>query len=170
MAQTRSSANTSVNSVKLPSAFTHFTPYGHIMDYGCGKFYNNTKKYCDEYCLSYHPFDVFNCPNSENEKTIAFGENHGFNKIYCCNVLNVIDDVETIMNIIKRMYTYLVITGTIYIQIYEGDKTGVGRETKYDCYQRNAKTVDYIDIVRDALKGCDYYWYKECNFIVITKM
>lgn len=60
--------------------------------------------------------------------------------IICNNVLNVIKDDEIIEKILDTIDSYNLPS---YITVYEGDRTGEGKETKTGTYQRNMKTKDY---------------------------
>lgn len=155
--QGRSSANTSTNNIKLPAAFTKITPRGHICDYGCGKYTDHIRTHCDfSGALSYNPYDPYNQEKFVNESTKRMAQNHGFDMVYCCNVLNVIDNPEAIFDILCEMIKWCNVYGTLVIQIYEGDKSGIGKETKFDCWQRNEKTEEYIKYIDRAFK-----WFKE---------
>lgn len=167
--QKHTSANTSVNSTKLPTAFNKYVPYGHVLDYGCGKFYERTKQHCDKTCLSYNPYDPYNCDAVENDKSITFGKKHGYDTIFCCNVLNVIDSDSAIWSIIHNMFNMVNSGGKIYIQIYEGNKSGVSRETKKDCFQRNEPTANYFQFM-GACQGRPFKTELHGNIIIIIKL
>lgn len=147
--QSRSSANTSMNSVKLPTAFTKVTPHGHVCDFGCGKYTDHIKAHCDlSGALSYNPYDPYNQPEDENNKTAFIAEKRGFDMVYCCNVLNVIDSLTGIYEAISTVLSWLLYhRGTAIFQIYEGDKSGIGKETKWDCWQRNERAEKYIGYI-----------------------
>ncbi len=166
--QNFTSANTSINANKLPTAFTKFKPYGHVLDYGCGKYYEKTKAHCDKTCLSYHPYDKYNCPDKENDKSINFGIEHGFDTIYCCNVLNVIDNDDVVWEILYKMFMMLNHHSKMYIQIYEGNRSGKGKATKNDCYQRNAKT-EYYECFFSAFQGAPFTYKRTGNIITVIK-
>ena len=140
--QKRTSANTSINRNKLPAAFQRFRPWGAVLDYGCGKYIDHIRTYCENNgAREYFPFDPFNRTMDENAAASMIGEIHGYDTIFCCNVLNVIDSGDIIWNVIYTMFNWCKHYGRIIIQIYEGDRTGKGRETKDDCYQRNEKPL-----------------------------
>jgi hypothetical protein len=40
----------------------------------------------------------------------------------------------------------------VYITVYEGDKSGVGRETKKDCWQRNERLYVYLEKFNDYIR------------------
>jgi hypothetical protein len=59
------------------------------------------------------------------------------------NVLNVLKFDNDIQAIIDKVYMFGNEDTTVYFLIYEGDRSGVGRDTKCG-YQRNQKTKDYL--------------------------
>lgn len=172
MKQERTSANTSINKNKLPAAFQKYRPHGHVCDYGCGKYTHHIREYVDySGALSYNPYDPYNKDAFINDCTERFAAYHGYDMIYCCNVLNVIDSDDEIIKILADLFRWTRETGQIIIQIYEGNKSGTGRETKFDCYQRNMKTIDYLQYITDPaiLNHWRFRWELSSNFIRICK-
>lgn len=164
--QVCTSANTSINSNNLPSAFRRFKAVGTVLDWGCGKFYEKTRDFVLLHGASlYYPYDPFNAPAGENLRTL----NYGFvcDTAFCCNVLNVIDSDDQVIETIKAVCNRLCIGGTAYFQIYEGNKSGVGSVSKVDCYQRNAKTADYLDFFRFLPDR--YKFDRHSNYIIVTR-
>lgn len=139
--QNYTSKKTSVNTKKLPVAFSKinwdeisnkYYPNGFtVLDYGCGRDVSLTRSIVETSGGIYIPYDPYWLPNSEAKKA---------NVIICSNVLNVIDDDEEV----KRIHNFIKNNSDIYfISVYEGDKSGVGKKTKDDCYQRNELTSKY---------------------------
>lgn len=132
-AQKYTSANTSINSSKLPRIYKltadRIASSDKVIDYGCGKYFDN-------YNLgsNFFGYDPYNRPNDEilNDK---------YDIALCSNVLNVIAEVENRVDLLRRLKE---IAQKVFITVYEGDKTACGKETKNDCYQLNRKTCDYI--------------------------
>lgn len=60
--------------------------------------------------------------------------------------MNVIDNDEVIKSIIADIKNMKV---QAFFTIYEGNKSGIGKETKKNCWQRNEKVVDYIPMLRE---------------------
>lgn len=136
--QTYSSANTSINSTKLPVLYSKidFFHFDSVLDYGCGKF-NNGKDFCESIGIQWFGYDPYNRTEEENREACT----SLFDAILCSNVLNVIDSEEVIQSIVDA------IVGTevaFFVTVYEGNGSGVGSPTKADCYQRNEKTKDYL--------------------------
>lgn len=139
--QKYTSKNTSVNTKKLPRVYNsidwsvissiYYPEKFTVLDYGCGKDVSLPRNLIESNNGIYIPYDPNWLPNSEAKKA---------NVIICSNVLNVIDDdkeVERIHNFIKNN------SDIYFISVYEGDKSGVGKKTKDDCYQRNELTSKY---------------------------
>jgi hypothetical protein len=61
------------------------------------------------------------------------------------NVLNVICDRDVRIHILTLAKKYC--SGTVYITVYEGDKTGKGKVTR-DGYQLNCKLKEYMKEVQ----------------------
>jgi len=65
--------------------------------------------------------------------------------VICSNVLNVIDDEDTLR------FTGIILShiawntgGKMFVTVYEGDRSGIGRQTGPDQYQRNAPLREYL--------------------------
>lgn len=166
--QERTSAATSINGNKLPTAFSKVYAYGRVLDYGCGKFTNMIKLHVNEQGAKYYPYDPYNMDEGTNEATMFIGSKYGFDTIYCCNVLNVIDSDDVIWNILHTMFNMLNNRSRLIIQIYEGNKSGVGAESKNDCWQRNEKAAEYTKFF-GAFQGAPFTYKKTGNIIIVTK-
>lgn len=135
------SKNTSINSKRIPRGFSLLYPYGNVLDYGCGKYWAISKKYCEEKGAKYYKFDPYNVPEEENINIDKF--KGYFDTIYCNNVLNVISDAYMVLEVIEDIANLLKVDGKAIFTIYEGDKSEIGKESKPDCWQRNMKTKSY---------------------------
>lgn len=151
MTQTYTSAATSINAAKLPRIYNAITikPNDIIFDYGCGKYTDHIREALPE-STEYLAYDPFNQPYDVNTASIntlhAETEEGKPVTFICSNVLNVIDSDETISNIIRALEKTAARTpgSRILVTVYEGDRTGKGRETMKDCYQRNETTRAYL--------------------------
>ena len=97
------SMNTSINSKNLPAAFRKFKPLEgeRVLDYGCGRFWLNTSTYCiDRGVKMYLPYDKYNCSDNLNSAAMAYCELCFVDRVYCCNVLNVIKEDDIIQDIV----------------------------------------------------------------------
>ena len=76
-----------------------------------------------------------------------------YNTILVSNVLNVIEEDEIIIDILNTCKELLKSNGRVLITVYEGDKSGRGKQSKEDCYQRNARTAEYIKLVSKVFEN-----------------
>lgn len=154
MAQTFTSASTSINSTRLPAVY-RTAPLNHryVIDYGCGKYVAHIREAVAP--RAYFPYDPFNQPADVNDATMTFirvaMQEHIPLDIVCSNVLNVIDSDTVVTDIAKQICDIVETTGgTAYITVYEGNRSGVGRQTGADQYQRNAPHHQYLRFFRNA--------------------
>ena len=164
--QTYSSAATSINSIKLPAIYNKLTDSAYLwassyLDFGCGRYTQHiadhvatrayevaqqSREHRDHMGI-WHGYDAYNQTEEVNELELeAFREEGEYldQMVICSNVLNVIDSEETIAWIAARLMAWADNGAAIMVTVYEGDKSGVGRPTKTDCYQRNEKITDYL--------------------------
>ena len=145
-AQEYTSANTSINSTKLPAIFSmvSFKPETINLDYGGGKFDNATNELSSKGVtnLIYDPYNRSAVHNKDVIDTIR--KNGGADTATCSNVLNVIKEPEARRVVIKNIYNLLKNDGIAYFTVYEGTGKGDEGPTKAG-YQLNKKTADYVE-------------------------
>ena len=157
MAQKYTSKDTSVNTGKLPYLFAHLEsligkakkPDHWILDIGCGKETSHIQKKCNDLGWSYIGYDPYNQTPAMNSKALLAMSIFPISIATLSNVINVIDDDEAIIEAIRMGISHAV-SHVALVTIYEGDRTGVGRVTKRDCYQRNMKRKDYLPLFESA--------------------
>ena len=141
-----SSANTSINSAKLPVIFNkvRFNPGELNLDFGGGKF-DNATEYLAQQGVESLVYDPYNRSSGHNKEVIdTVRKNGGADTVTCSNVLNVIKEPEARKAVIKNIYSLLKNSGTAYFTVYEG--TGKGNEgPTRSGYQLNKKTGDYVE-------------------------
>ena len=170
--QKHSSKNTSVNTAKLPVVYSK-VDWGryaslasnyHIVDIGCGRI--ETQKLIQDKLKrhkihNFYPMDPYHeCIVDPNIVKQCVNNQINNKVIICSNVLNVIDNDDTLLSLIKSLCDMIVIQlidGTYrmnpcYITVYEGDKSGIGRETKEDCWQRNERLSAYLKMFNSYIK------------------
>ena len=144
--QEYTSANTSINSAKLPAIFSmvNFKPETINLDYGGGKFDNATTA-LEGKGVTNLIYDPYNRSSGHNKDVIdTVRKNGGADTVTCSNVLNVIKEPEARKAVIKNIYSLLKNSGTAYFTVYEG--TGKGNEgPTRSGYQLNKKTGDYVE-------------------------
>lgn len=154
MAQTFTSSATSINSTKLPAVFRKAPLRAdYVLDYGCGRYTDHIRS-----ALAgkvYLPYDPYNQPDGVNVRTMdavcrASMEGEQID-VVCSNVLNVIDDDDTVRFIADQVERIVERTrGTAYVTVYEGNRSGIGRQTGADQYQRNEPLRAYLRFFRNA--------------------
>ena len=157
MAQTYTSAGTSINSRHLPAVYgkTRFTaPF--VLDIGCGRYTEHIEEALRLQGRGFLPYDPYNQPDAVTNETLyrlMVCIRSGIPvDVVCSNVLNVIDDEATIWDTTGWIQRIVQATGgTAYITVYEGDRSGIGRQTGPDQYQRNTKLRDYLRFFPEAV-------------------
>ena len=147
MKQHFTSKNTSINTKKLPTIYTNINLERlrdkTIFDYGAGKIktVRLIREKLELYDIDYIPYDIYNLSPADN--CYAIERRKEADLYICSNVINVIKEDEIIQMIINEIIK-LSNTKPYFFKIYEGNKSGVGKSTKKDCWQRNQKTKDYL--------------------------
>lgn len=157
--QTFTSSATSINRSKLPAVYrkaslSRTTPF--VVDFGCGKYTDHIRSALAEQHKELYPYDPYNQPDAVNIHTMDFVrwacDRHCEIDIVCSNVLNVIDSDGEVSRICYGIERVVEATGgTAYITVYEGDRSGVGRQTGVDQYQRNEPLRDYLRFFHNAV-------------------
>lgn len=139
--QTYTSAGTSINKTKLPAVYkkVNFEEGSEILDYGCGRYTDHIQDYVESLGCTYYPYDPYNQPGSKLP-------NHTVDYAVCSNVLNVIDDLDTVKEVIDTVCNA---ADTAYFTVYEGNKSGTGKVSGKDMYQRNAGVKWYLELIKD---------------------
>lgn len=173
MKQMHSSKNTSVNTTRLPAVYNKIywgryntlTDQYHIFDIGCGclKTQRIIKETLADYGITrFYPWDPHHECIINKDKTLQVMNNTSIKKvIICSNVLNVIDNDDALNSLIARICDMSVIQepdgiyrmNPVFITVYEGNKSGVGCETKKDCWQRNERMRVYLEKFNNYIKN-----------------
>lgn len=150
MAQTFTSSGTSINRTKLPAVYGKADlAHSIVFDYGCGKYTDHIDKHVRKLNKVYLPYDPYNQPDDVNQFSVTmviYAMHTRFPvDVVCSNVLNVINDDETVRTIAGHIREIVTATGgTGHVTVYEGDRSGVGRQTGSDKYQRNEPLKAYL--------------------------
>lgn len=156
MSQSFTSSATSINSTKLPAVFRKITFSAPlVMDYGCGKYVDHIRDHVNDAHRTYLPFDPYNQSDERNAITATIVCNAMYVRmpvdVICSNVLNVIDDDDTVRKIARHIEEITARSGgTGYVTVYEGNRSGSGRQTGADQYQRNEPLRSYLRFFRNA--------------------
>lgn len=156
--QTYTSKATSINKEKLPAVYRKASISAPVVfDYGCGKYTDHIMEHLDKQCHAVLlPYDPFNQPKEVNRKSRQLLTNCIMHDIpvdvICSNVLNVIDNDTSINTIAWNIQNIVNKTGGIgYITVYEGNRSGIGKQTGPDQYQRNEPLRSYLKYFSNAI-------------------
>ena len=162
--QTISSENTSLN--QTPATFTNyeFSNTDRVLDWGGGR-YDTSKRALEATYpgIRVEVVDPFNRTKSHNDRVLKEYSNNKANVLTINNVLNVINSTSAIEDVIKESKKYLSDDGIAYFAIYEGDGSGIGKETSAG-YQNNQKASYYVPFVEKYYKNVD----KKGSFILAS--
>lgn len=145
--QAISSAKTSLRQV--PALFKDKNvQFGDVnIDIGGGK-YDLATEFLAERGTRNLVFDPYNRGEATNRATLDFlRDGSRADTATNANVLNVIAEAPARANVILEMAKAIKPDGKAYFMVYEGDGSGVGRETSAG-WQNNRKTADYMDEIK----------------------
>lgn len=154
-AQKYTSASTSINKSKLPKGYTtvgkHFgwTKGTIHLDIGGGRF-DNAIEHLATHGVHAHVYDPYNRSEEHNTNALAKAGNGQADTVSLFNVLNVIDDPEHHTSALQLAHSSLKPKGKLFVGVYEGDKSGKGKQTGKDSYQRNEKIDAYLPTVQQV--------------------
>ncbi len=142
------SAGTSINSKKVPAVFSRveWRAGTKNLDWGGGK-YDTACEFMEKIGCQNVIYDPFNRTPEENEAALAGAP---YDTVTISNVLNVVKEKGTRVEIVKEALRYLKEGGIMYVTVYEGDGGGVGRETKKGCWQCNKRLREYAQELKEA--------------------
>lgn len=153
--QTYTSKATSINKNKLPAVYNKVRFNSRIiLDYGCGRYTDHIRKHLAESHV-YLSYDPYNQPEDVNNVSMFTVQNaiksHTPVDVVLSNVLNVINDDWTILGIADVIELITEKTGgTGYVTVYEGNHSGIGKQTGKDQYQRNEPLRSYLKYFKNA--------------------
>lgn len=145
------SADTSINSTKLPAIYKMISiPEGSVgVDFGGGKWDNAIEHIRDlgaTLCV-YDPYNRSKAYNKETLKTLR--ANGGADWAVTSNVLNVIKEPSARKAVLENISKITKSGAPIYITVYEGRGDSKAGQTKSG-YQLNRKTKDYIEEIQEV--------------------
>jgi hypothetical protein len=143
--QAISSADTSLSQVPALFKKADITfPEGSVnLDIGGGRFNKATEYMATERNVENLVLDPYNRSPEHNAAISARVSSEPADTATAANVLNVIAEPKARADVIRQASTNIKPGGTAYFQIYEGARTGVGKETSKG-FQNNKKTADYL--------------------------
>ena len=141
------SGNTSLHQIAAGFRKIDFAPGTVNLDLGGGKFDAGTRFLAGKNVENL-VFDPVNRDAEHNRQIFETVKNGGVDTVTCNNVLNVIREPEARSNVILQAAKALKPGGTAYFTVYEGNGSGVGRQSQKDAWQENRRTADYLDEIR----------------------
>ncbi|CAH0543011.1 hypothetical protein [Vibrio marisflavi] len=149
----------------LPALAPNWGYANHFLNYGCGKYPELTEHYLNNRFMQIQSVTNYD-PNSHAEgvvNDINELKNQRYCVALCANVLNVCEDLEAVLADLAQIDFDCCV-----IQIYEGDRTGVGKPTR-DGYQRNEVVADYVHAIRSNFHKFDVQLHRSRKCITILK-
>lgn len=149
--QNHTSASTSINSAKVPAVFrkADFCKGTVNLDFGGGK-YDTATEYLKTKDVENLIYDPFNRSKEHNAEVINRLFDKGADSCTLSNVLNVIDNKDARISALLGAWGLMKKGAILWVTAYEGDRSGIGRETKKDCWQNNMKLGDYYPEVYEV--------------------
>jgi hypothetical protein len=146
-AQTITSAKTSIRQV--PAIFKKLDFSGINLDLGGGR-YDEVQAYFDSELILCENlvYDPFNRTPNHNQEVLEQAKNGGCDTVTISNVLNVIEHKEHRLELLKLAAQQYC---PVYITVYEGDKSGIGKQTTKG-YQLNRKLKDYESEIKEVFR------------------
>lgn len=139
--QKHTSARTSVNIV--PALFKQVPSFGKKnLDIGGGKYDTASKWLQSNHGCKNLVYDPYNRTAAHNRKVLKQSEK-GVDTITISNVLNVIKERRHRREVLDLAASRCGANARVYIAVYEGDRSGQGKETRCG-YQLNRRTQDYV--------------------------
>lgn len=120
------------------------------VDLGGGR-YDHGTRYMETQGVESYVLDPYNRKPEHNEKVSRLAqERGGADTVTLFNVLNTIKEPEIHKHVLRTAQSHLKPGGRLFISVYEGDKSGVGRQTKRDSWQRNEQLKAYLKTVHSV--------------------
>lgn len=159
--QEYTSKDTCINTVNKVYKVMQCQAGSVILDYGGGK-YDSNKEFMAAKGVYLFVYDPYNRSKEHNAQVLStIQQCMGADIVVCSNVLNVIKEENIIQDIVKNLFKYVKPGGKIYIQVYEGNGSGIGKVTNKG-YQRNEKMANYLKYLP---ANCKYV--KKSNMVMI---
>ena len=157
MVQEYTSAKTSLHQIagvyKKYQAKIGFPKGSLILDYGGGA-YDDAMEYMEKRGSTVLVYDPYNRAPVHNSTVMAYVKTNRPDFIICANVLNVIKG-GYMEKAVREISTIATRRTTCLFTVYEGDKSGRGKRTGADQWQRNQRTDTYIPTISKYFKHVD---------------
>ena len=119
------------------------------VDLGGGRYEHGTQ-FMKKHGVTSHVLDPYNRSPQHNEKVKkTIRRRRGADTVTVFNVLNTIKEPEIHLDVLRGAKGHLRRGGSLWLGVYAGDRSGVGRKTKADSWQRNEPLGAYLKTVRE---------------------
>jgi hypothetical protein len=164
--QAISSADTSIKQVPALFKSKYFdAPEGsRNLDIGGGKYDLGSDYLRNERGVESQVYDPFNRSSEHNEMVLNAFKDNPADTVTAANVLNVIAEPEARAEVIQQAFDNLKPGGKAHFDVYEGDRSGAGRETSKG-WQNNMKAQDFLEEVRSVFPNAE----RKGTTIIATK-
>ena len=157
------SANTSINSTKAPAVYGNKVAQNifrnkRVIDMGGGK-YDTGIKAGEKVGAVVKIYDPYNRSETHNKAVL----NGSYDVAIISNVLNVIKESDARAELLKLASQK---ANTILVTVYAGNGSGIGKQSKVDCWQENRKLDSYMAEIKQAT---GYKVEKRGSVLVATK-
>lgn len=152
--QKYTSKNTSINKKNTPSIFrevkskSKWIKGSTNLDLGGGRYDILTHRLNEEFSIRNLIYDPYNRSKEHNDSILSILKSEKADTSTISNVLNVIKEEKERINLLKNAFFNIKDSGTLYITVYEGNRTGVGKLVRNDQFQLNKKTSEYLDEIK----------------------
>lgn len=125
------------------------------VDLGGGRYEHGTK-WMGEQGVESHVYDPYNRPSEHNEQVSRLvTKRGGADSVTVFNVLNTIKEPEVHLEVLQSAKKFLKPGGSLWLSVYHGDRSGVGKRTKSDSWQRNEPIHAYLDTVKQVFPNAE---------------
>lgn len=121
------------------------------LDYGGGR-YDDGTEYLAQYEITNLVYDPFNRSESHNQNILNILNNKKADTATCLNVLNVIQDKEERINVVKDVIRYVKPGGVALFQCYKGDGSREVKRTSKG-WQLNQPISFYKNEIEENIPG-----------------
>ena len=144
------SADTSINSSKVPAVFNKVDwKKGTVnVDIGGGRF-DTAQEFLKPKGVENLVYDPYNRSKAHNQRISDRLDKKKADTATISNVLNVIQEKDARIEVLNNAKENVKPNGEVYITVYEGNGSGIGAETSKG-YQLNMKLKDYLTEVQEV--------------------
>lgn len=142
------------DNLERPAHFWAYTK--EVLDYGGGAGDRLTEKFA-KLGVRNLVLDPYNRSEEHNKLVRQLLTVQPADHAICSNVLNVIKEPEVRLAVLREIAALTKPEGSVFITVYEGDKSSKGRRTKDDCWQNNRPLKSYIREIRKVFQEGYYF-------------